>query len=312
MRSSTLPRLTPAVAEHLLDGGDRPAELHQLLAAAAGPGTARELAGEPAAVAAFVTAPLPSHPVRRPSMLSTAVSKILAAKALAAVVLLAGATGGVALAANSTGTTQTTQHATTTADGTNNARKSDDSAPIKPTNSKKPENARTLDPSLQGLCRAFTAGGLKADKDHLPPAFDALVAAAGSAANVEKFCAGQPVPGKSGDAPGQVAKTSEPAKPADSSDSDDGEKAKATKKPEVAATDAPMTSPRRRSGQSRRPTASRPCRSPGPDAPGRERPPERAPAPYPPRSRGSFAWVSSGLDNRKSPIDSGGEQPMVV
>jgi hypothetical protein len=168
-------------------------------------------------------------------MLSTALSKILAAKALAAVVLLAGATGGVALAASSTTThTQSQASTSTSTDDTDTASKSDDES-VKPTTSKKPDNSKALDPSLQGLCRAFTSGGLKADKDHLPPAFDALVAAAGSAANVEKFCADQPAPGKSADAPGQVAKTSAPAKPADPSG--EGDKAKATKKPEVGAAD---------------------------------------------------------------------------
>jgi hypothetical protein len=231
MRTSTF-RLTPAAAEHLLDGGNRPAELHQLLAAAAGPGTARELAGEPTAVAAFVAAPhqtpLPSDP-RRHSMLSTALSKILAAKALAAVVLLAGATGGVALAANSTDTSDDATATTSTTEDKDTDSSSTDDTTDPADASKRPADAKTPDPSLQGLCRAFAAGAMK-DKENPPPAFDALIAAAGTGADIAKFCTEFTAPGHSADAPGQVAKKTESAEPTETPDDPADEDAKAPKK----------------------------------------------------------------------------------
>ena len=208
MRTSTSDRLTPATTEQLLDGGPGPAGLHQLLAAAAGPGTASELAGETAAVAAFVDAPraspLPSAPPRRPSMLSTALSKILAAKALAAVVLLAGATGGVALAAtvsdapSSPSDDQTTVTSTPTATpAPSDDPESEGEGSPDPTASPSPQ------PSLAGLCKAWAAGAGKAADN---PAFGALVEAAGSTEEVSDYCADLPdaeQPGRSGNAPGQ-------------------------------------------------------------------------------------------------------------
>jgi hypothetical protein len=223
MRTSNSDRLTAATTEQLLDGGPGPAGLQQLLAAAAGPGTASELAGETAAVAAFVGAPretsLPSAPIRRPSMLSTALSKILAAKALAAVVLLAGATGGVALAANasnapSSATDETSTTSTAIADpdpaddeddaDSDSASDSDESAAeADATKAPSPE------PSILGLCKAWSAGatdnpGAAADN----PAFRSLIEAAGSKEDVPGYCAvheNTDKPGKSGAAPGHAA-----------------------------------------------------------------------------------------------------------
>jgi hypothetical protein len=210
MRTSTSDRLTAATAEQLLDGGDGPADLRRLLAAAAGPGTARELAGEAAALAAFADAPrassLPSEPTRRPSMLSTALSKILAAKAVAAVVLLAGATGGVALAATVTGApdappadrpaaTRTAPPSAVPGTGGNggeNGRANGngpqtgaDGAGSRPTDS-----PASPEPSLAGLCTAWAAGAggnPGGAKDN--PAFGALVDAAGSPDDVDAYCA---------------------------------------------------------------------------------------------------------------------------
>jgi hypothetical protein len=208
MRTSTSARLTAATTEQLLDGGAGPAGLHQLLAAAAGPGTASELAGETAAVAAFVDAPraspLPSAPPRRPSMLSTALSKILAAKALAAVVLLAGATGGVALAAtvsdapSSPSNDQSTVISTPTATpAPSDDPESEGEGKPDPTASPSPQ------PSLAGLCKAWAAGaGDNPGKDN--PAFGALVQAAGASEKVSSYCAELPdaeQPGRSGTAP---------------------------------------------------------------------------------------------------------------
>ncbi len=212
MRTSTSARLTAATTEQLLDGGAGPAGLHQLLAAAAGPGTASELAGETAAVAAFVDAPraspLPSAPPRRPSMFSTALSKILAAKALAAVVLLAGATGGVALAAtvSEAPSSPSDDQSTVTATPTATPAPSDDpesEAEGKPD----PTASPSPQPSLAGLCKAWAAGatdnhGAAADN----PAFGSLIAAAGGEPDdVPSYCAARAdadQPGQSGTAPG--------------------------------------------------------------------------------------------------------------
>lgn len=86
-------RLDQRTAERLLDGAGGPAPLHALLASAAAPGRAGELAGEDAAVAAFLAAPAPA----RTSRLAV-VRRFLTAKVIALVggsILL---TGGVAYA----------------------------------------------------------------------------------------------------------------------------------------------------------------------------------------------------------------------
>ncbi|GAA5136320.1 hypothetical protein [Pseudonocardia adelaidensis] len=219
MRTSTPDRLTAATIEQLLDGGSGPAGLTLLLAAAAGPGTASELAGEAAAVAAFVDAPrtnpLPSAPVRRPSMLSTALSKILAAKALAAVVLLAGAGGGVALAANAShapssptdetsATSGTTADPEPAADDADPAPGSHGSAAGGPGSTSGP----SPEPSIAGLCTAWAAGATdNPGKAAANPAFRSLVEAAGSEEDVAGFCSGQEgtdPPGRSATAPGHT------------------------------------------------------------------------------------------------------------
>jgi hypothetical protein len=204
MRTSNSDRLTAATTEQLLDGGPGPAGLHQLLAAAAGPGTASELAGETAAVAAFADAPrenpLPSAPIRRPSMLSTALSKILAAKALAAVVLLAGATGGVALAANSTSapSSSTDETSVTSAPTADDEPADDEDAAASDSdtdaNSDEPDAAKAPSPgpSILGLCKAWSAGATdNPGKAAESPAFRSLVEAAGSTEDVPGYCAVQ-------------------------------------------------------------------------------------------------------------------------
>ena len=222
MRTSTSDRLTAATTEQLLDGGPGPAGLHQLLAAAAGPGTASELAGETAAVAAFVDAPraspLHSAPQRRPSMLSTALSKILAAKALAAVVLLAGATGGVALAAtvSNAPSSPSDDQSTVTSTPTATPVPSDD--PESEGEGKSDSTASpSPQPSLAGLCKAWAAGATDNDgKAAENPAFSALVAAAGSSDDVSGYCAARYAeqPGQSGTAPGHESEDPD-APPAD-------------------------------------------------------------------------------------------------
>lgn len=86
-------RLDPRAAERLLDGGGGDAELRALLAAASAPGRPRELAGEDAAVAAFLAAPRPARTSR-----AAVLRRFLTAKVIAVVggsILLSG---GVAFA----------------------------------------------------------------------------------------------------------------------------------------------------------------------------------------------------------------------
>jgi hypothetical protein len=81
-------RLDPRAAERLLDGAGGHAELGELLAAASAPGRPRELAGEDAAVAAFLAAPRPARRSR-----AAALRRFLTAKVIAVVggsILLSG------------------------------------------------------------------------------------------------------------------------------------------------------------------------------------------------------------------------------
>lgn len=207
MRTSNPDRLTAATAEQLLDGGPGPAGLTRLLAAAAGPGTASELAGETAARAAFADAPraipLSSAQVRRPSMLSTALSKILAAKALAAVVLLAGAGGGVALAANASQSSPPTGETSATATETAESDPAGDDAVDPDADATGP----SPEPSIAGLCKAWAAGATdNPGKAAENPAFRSLIEAAGSEEDVPDLCADgeRTDPGKSATAPGRA------------------------------------------------------------------------------------------------------------
>ena len=94
-------RLNSATAEALLDGHALDTSVTWLLTAAAAPGRAEEIAGEAAARAAFAAAhPTQAPFLRPPQARRPLVSRLIAAKAVALVVLAAGATGGVALAAN--------------------------------------------------------------------------------------------------------------------------------------------------------------------------------------------------------------------
>ncbi len=102
MQTSTARRLSRTAVEDLLDGSAGPQPLCQLLAAARGPATASELAGEAVARAAFAAAAttpsLVSHAPRRPSPRKASLATLLTAKALVAVAVTTTA-GGVALAA---------------------------------------------------------------------------------------------------------------------------------------------------------------------------------------------------------------------
>ena len=183
--------------EHLLDGRWGRDGLSQILAAAAGPGTARELDGLSAATAAFSAAgPGPDAvPPRRKPMLKSVLAKLLAAKA-AAVLAGTAAMSGVALAA-STGTLpaplQDAAHAigapaahvahdTTDAQGPT----SGDPA-TEPTGAPTVRPTNTPSPSLVGLCHAWSENehGNRATN----PAFSVLVTTAGGSAQVSAYCA---------------------------------------------------------------------------------------------------------------------------
>ena len=104
MHNRRFGRLTGATAQRLLDGGDGPPPLPQLVAAVTAPATAAELRGEAAARAAFRSsthaAPLsPDIPRRAPVRVT---SSVIIAKVIAAITLTAGTAGGIALAATST------------------------------------------------------------------------------------------------------------------------------------------------------------------------------------------------------------------
>jgi hypothetical protein len=231
MRTSTPPRLSAAASERLLDGGDGPADLRRLLTAAAGPGTASELAGERAAVAAF-SATLPGTSPERPSMLQTILSRTMAAKAVTLFMLTAGATGGVALAATSAYAPTETPRSSNSQAADDSARPADDDldgavdvgADDIDTPTGDHASDRAGDPSaaspsgppdqaLPGLCRAWLAGagdnpGRAADN----PVFTLLVDTAGGAEEVTDYCddlvagsaehpAGPPADGPAADRP---------------------------------------------------------------------------------------------------------------
>ncbi|MFD1523618.1 hypothetical protein [Pseudonocardia yunnanensis] len=217
MRTSDPVRLTRPAAERLLDGGDGPADLRHLLDVAAGPGTSSELAGEGAALAAFVDAPrtaaLPSHQPRRTSTLSTVLSKILAAKAIAAIALVAGATGGIALAAQSTGVREDQPagaHTSTEGRPTASAEPARQDGPDRPAGAAGQAGEQSnpaTEPSMAGLCHAWTtAAADDPGKAAESQAFTALVAAAGDPDAVAAYCAGlhgTSAPEQSGNAPGR-------------------------------------------------------------------------------------------------------------
>jgi hypothetical protein len=181
-------------AERLLRGEPAgPDGLAELLAAAAPPPAAGELAGEDAAVAAFREAHLgPAPQLRRRSMVKTALAKLLTLK-VAAAALTATAAGGVALAA-----------------GTGNlpGTPSDTPAPKRPAathstgrtgSHHKP--ASSPSPSLVGLCHAFQAGaGDNPGKALESPAFRHLITTAGGKDKVAAYCTNllKPSHGKSG------------------------------------------------------------------------------------------------------------------
>jgi len=99
-------RMDRDTAEQLLSGdpaasGAGHPRVAGLLAAAGAPGRPSDLAGEPAAMAAFAAARLsPSSPNRRPSMIKLTLAKLLTVKAAVIAGVACAGVSGVALAAN--------------------------------------------------------------------------------------------------------------------------------------------------------------------------------------------------------------------
>ena len=213
MRTSTHRRLSVTSTEQLLDGSPGTTPLHVLLAAATRPGSPEELSGATAAHAAFVAAnrncPLPSDTPRGEPLSRLLLSKLLAAKAIAALVLLGGATGVAVAATASSGPETLPATASDRATPGGPAAGAPDVADPVEAEDGSPASAGagadttaedvavddttgpTPSPSLHGLCNAYSAGAAE-DPEKLArnPAFGALVTAAGGPTQVAGFCAG--------------------------------------------------------------------------------------------------------------------------
>ncbi|HEX6497502.1 MAG TPA: hypothetical protein VF054_00545 [Micromonosporaceae bacterium] len=188
--STTRPsRIDRDTAERLLEGvpavrdpGGVP--LANLLAAAAAPGRPDELAGEQAALAAFRAAQLAHTPEpRRPSVLKTALAKMLTVKAAAAAAAVVAVGGGVAVAAE----TGALPNPLTAVQGQPSASPDVDKSKA----ADGTEHAKgTPSPSLVGLCHAYLAGAGSAEHSHAleNPAFTVLITTAGGKDKVDAYC----------------------------------------------------------------------------------------------------------------------------
>ncbi|MGW2375578.1 hypothetical protein [Kitasatospora sp. NPDC001683] len=210
-----------------LTGPDGPGQLARVLAAAAAPATAAELAGEEAALAAFREASLTPDPVvtpiRRRSMATAALARAFSTKAAAAV-LGATALCGVAVAAG-TGNWQSAlgggssepEHTVATSGSPSGSTRSatGSTGSASPNGSARPSTGASADPhglapsdpaspggngvhpappaALVPLCQSFadrTAKGEHPRQLAADPVFAQLIAAAGGADGVPDFCGG--------------------------------------------------------------------------------------------------------------------------
>jgi hypothetical protein len=230
-------------AEQLLTGAPVATEealrLAAVLRTVTAPAHAEELAGEQAALAAFRdAAALDSVPAApRPSMLKSALARLLTVKAL--ILVAAAGSAGIVLAATGgalpgpwsepPADPPSVQHSPSTSVLTSVPTSVPSSVPTsasvsiaptgQPSDAGRPAGAGNAPaPSMAGLCRAYTAQVNNGPGKALDnPAFDALVAAAGGQENVPEYCAGvvtdQPHgkpsdlptpagPGNTGDPPG--------------------------------------------------------------------------------------------------------------
>jgi len=209
-----VPKLSQTATDLLLDGATGSTPLHRVLAAARRPAEADEIAGTAAVHAAFLAAVVadpdracPRRSARVRSVRSGVLSRLLAAKALAALVLGVGATG-VAVAATATVTADRTQGTVDQHSAADPRTGASGSARVPrvsptPTDDARPEGERHASipaipdvgaamstASIEALCRAWAA---QAAGD--PAAAAALAAQAGGADRVPAFCARQaPIP----------------------------------------------------------------------------------------------------------------------
>lgn len=206
------PPLNRANAEAILTGtATERSELAQIIAAARGPATSDELAGEAAAMIRFQAArlePAAAHGVTGRKRMP---DKLLAAKLGIAAALAAAATGGVALAAAAHTQTEPAHHAlpasTSVAapshDGTPTPRATKAAVtppPPPPSHAAAASAAPTApggagshpsaspSPSLRGLCIAYLANEITGGKRMDNPAFGALVTAAGGKDKITTYC----------------------------------------------------------------------------------------------------------------------------
>lgn len=203
MSSQRTRRLDRSTAERLLSGdqattdthaGTAAAMLAATLSAAAAPAQPGELADEHRALAAYSNpAQLGPNPeYRRQSMLKSALAKVLTVKA--AIIVAALGASGVALAAG-TGALPTPWSDTPATPPATSRAANPDAPPSatptgRPSDAGKPADAgATPDPSVTGLCAAYTAQvGENPGKALESPAFEALVTAAGGKDNVPAYC----------------------------------------------------------------------------------------------------------------------------
>jgi hypothetical protein len=222
-------RIDRETAEQLLSGvpADRSAAtdpLARLLAAAAAPPTARELAGEDAALAAFLDARRLPAAAAGGTLLQAARGRLFTLKVAALAAATTAALGGVAIAAG-TGSlpgqgsgkaSGVTSSATGSPDGRTDVGRPAHTPAATPTVPGSLGGAAPS-PSLVGLCQAYEARPAASRSKALEaPAFGALVAAAGGADRVPAYCvavlAAHAEAGKS-DKPGHGTKPTEKPAP---------------------------------------------------------------------------------------------------
>ena len=203
------PPLNRANAEAILTGtATERSELAQIIAAARGPATSGELAGEGAAMIRFQAARLDPAAAHGVSVRKRMSDKLLAAKLGIAAALAAAATGGVALAAAAHTQTEPAHHtlpastsvAAPSHDGTPAPRATKAAVPPPPSHAAAASATPTApggagshpsaspSPSLRGLCIAYLANEITGGKRMDNPAFGALVTAAGGKDEVTTYC----------------------------------------------------------------------------------------------------------------------------
>jgi hypothetical protein len=204
------PPLNRANAEAILTGtAAERSELTQIIAAARGPVTSDELAGEAAAVIQFQAARLDPAAGHGMTVRRRMSDKLLAAKVGIAAALAAAATGGVALAAAAHTQTEpahralpaSTSVAAPSHDRTPTPRATKAAVPPPPPSHAGGASAATTapggagshpsaspSPSLRGLCIAYLANEITGGKRMDNPAFGALVTAAGGKDKITTYC----------------------------------------------------------------------------------------------------------------------------